>query len=301
MDLCRRLFLTLLAVSLLAVALLAPAHLHAQAPDSAYAIPSAAPTAPAGVSSDQRARTLLDQMVQALGGDAWLNRANMHVEGRGSSFFHGEPNPYVIEFHEDIRFDRPSATPPVVRADRIGFLTDRGMILPGKVVDVVQIMTAGHGYEVTFKGKDELPKEQVDDYYRRQAHSIEDVVRDWIHAPGVMIVYEGANLVDRHMADKVSVLSASNDAVTLELDVATHLPLRRTFQYRDPQFHDFDQESETYDDYHTIQGIATPMTITRYHNGDMSGQRYFTKITYSDAADPSLFNPDAAIPKLKKK
>ena len=285
-----------IAATLLAAALLAPARLHAQASE----IPSAAPPPPAGQTEEQRGRTLLDQMVKALGGDLWLNRTSMQVDGRGSSFFHGAPNAYIIEFHEDVRFARPSATPPIVQADRVGFLTDRGMILPGKKIDVVQIWTAGHGYEITFKGKDELPKEQVDDYFRRQAHSVEEVVRTWINAPGVMIVYEGTGLVDRHMADKVTVLSASNDAVTLSLDAATHLPLRRTFQWRNPQFNDFDEESETYDDYHTIQGLPTAMTITRYHNGDMSGQRYYTKVVYNVALDPVLFNPDAAVPKLKK-
>lgn len=291
----------LLSFAVLAL-FVAPACLHAQAaPDSAYSLPSAAPAEPAGVNADQRGRALLDQMVQALGGIAWLNRVTMQSEGRGTTFFHGQPNPYITEFHEAIRYDRPTATPPATWADRVGFLTDRGMILPGKKIDVVQIMTAGHGYEITYKGKDELPKDQVDDYYRRHDHSVESIVQSWIHAPGVMIVYEGQKLIDRHLADQVSILSATNDAVILYLDGATHLPIRRTFQYRDPQFHDFDEESETYDDYHSIQGINTPMTITRYHNGDMTGQRYLTKVTYNETLDPSFFNPDAVVPKLVKK
>ncbi|HWB32741.1 MAG TPA: hypothetical protein VG714_06185 [Acidobacteriaceae bacterium] len=281
----------------MALTLLAPTILHAQAAD----IPSAAPAQPTGSSSEQRARTLLDQMVQALGGDAWLNRTSEFVEGRGSSFFHGEPNPYIIEFHETVRPAHPHASPPVTAADRIGYLTDRGMILPGKKIDVVQIMIDGHGYEVTYKGKTELPKDQVEDYYRRHDHSVDSIVLNWIHAPGVMIVYEGQKLVDRHLVDQISILSAANDAVTLDLDSATHLPIRRTFQYRNQQFHDFDQESETYDDYHTIQGIATPMTVTRYHNGDMSGQRYLTKVTYNQPIPPDFFSPDAIVPKLKKK
>ena len=288
---------TTLAVVLLALtASLAPARLLAQASE----IPSAAPPVPAGETSEQRGRTLLDQMVQALGGDLWLNRVSIQFDGRGSSFFHGAPNPYIIEYHEAIRLARPSATPPIIEADRVGFLTDRGMILPGKKVDVVQIFTAGHGYEITFKGKTELPKEQVDDYNRRQAHSIEEVVRTWIHAPGVMIVYEGAGTVERHMVDKVTVLTATNDAATLELDATTHLPIRRTFQWHNPQFNDFDEEAETYDDYHTIQGLPTALTITRYHDGDMSSQRFLTKVVYNEALTPDLFNPDAAVPKLKK-
>ncbi len=240
-------------------------------------------------------------MVVALGGEGWINRVSQLYDGRGTSFFHGEPNPYIIDFHETIRYDRPGAIPPAAWADRVGFLTERGMILPGKKIDVVQIMTAHHGYEVTYKGKDELPKDQVDDYFRRHDHSIESVVRDWIHAPGVMIVYEGQKLIDRRLSDQVSVLSATNDAVTLYLDGTTHLPIRRTFQYRDPQFNDLDEESETYDDYHLVQGVNTPMTITRYHNGDMSGQRFLTRVSYNEPLDADVFSPDAIVPKLVKK
>ena len=266
----------------LAVALLAPQLVRAQSSD----LSSAAPPTGAGTSTE-RGQILLDQMIVALGGDVWLKRTSMQSDGRTSSFFHGQPNPYTTDYHELRRFDASGAPD----AERIGFLTDRGMILPGKKIDVVQIWKDGHGYEVTFKGQTELPKEQVEDFYRRRTHSIEEVVHTWIHAPGVMIVAEGTTMVERRLADKITILSANNDAVTFELDAATHLPARRIFQWRNPQFNDIDEEAETYDDYHTIQGIPTPLTVTRYHNNDMTSQRYLAKVVYNVPADPTLFDP----------
>ena len=279
------------ATFLLAAATLlaAPQRLHAQASE----LPSAAPTA-ANQSDTERGRQLIDQMVAALGGEAWLNRATIQIDGRTSSFFHGQPNPYITEYHELRRL----AVNGQPEADRVGFLTERGMILPGKKIDVVQIWTAGNGYEITYKGQTTLPKEQVEDYYRRRAHSIEEVVHTWLKAPGVMVVAEGTVMVERRLADRVTVLAATNDAVTLDLDATTHLPLRRTFRWRNPQFNDYDEESETYDDYHTIQGLPTPLTITRYHNGEMSNQRFLTKVVYNLPLDPSLFDPAVL---LKKK
>jgi hypothetical protein len=271
----------LLVAALLAAPFAAPQLARAQAAD----IPSAATPQAAGT-ADQRGRALIDQMIAALGGDAWRKRTTMQSDGRTSTFFHGEPNPYTTDYHELRRF-APSGS---ADADRIGFLTDRGMILPGKKIDVVQIWTDGHGYEITYKGKAELPKKQVDDYYRQRAHSIEEVVAHWINAPGVMIVAEGSKMVERRLADKVTVLTATNDAVTFDLDSATHLPVRSTFQWRNPEFNDFDEEAETYDDYHTIQGLPTPLTLTRYHNGDMVSQRFLSKVTYNLPADPSLFD-----------
>lgn len=285
-----------LASTFLAATLLAPQLARAQASE----IPSAAPPQSAGT-SEQRGRALLDQMIEALGGIAWLNRSTMVADGRGTSFFHGEPNPYVSEYHEMVRYAQPSATPPIVFAERVGFLTERGMIMPGKKIDVIQLTVDRKGYEVTYKGKTEPPQKLVDEANRRRDHSIDAIVRDWIHAPGVMILAGGSTMVDRHIADQVTVLTAQNDAVTLYLDSTTHLPIRRTFQFRNPEFHDFDEESTTFDDYHTIQGIATAMTITGYHNGEMSSQNFLTKVSYNDPLDPDLFNPDAVAAKLKKK
>jgi hypothetical protein len=285
----------LLALALLLAALLAPTRLHAQASD----IPSAAPPTAAdlGQTSEQRGRALLDQMVAALGGPAWLNRTSMQLEGRTAAFFQGAPDPGVIEYHEIIRFPDPNAKPPLPEAERVGFLTERGMIMPGKKIDVVQIWKEGHGYEVTFKGQTDLPKDQVEEHYRRLAHSLEEVVDTWIKAPGVMVLAEGTGMVGRRIADKVTVLTANNDAVTIELDATTHLPLRRTFQWRNQQFKDFDEDTEEYDDYHTIQGLPTAMTITRSKNGDMVSQRFLTKVTYNVPLTPALFDPATLLPK----
>lgn len=282
---------------LILVSLLAPRSLRAQAAD----IPSAAPPTVAGLTDAQRGKLLIDQMLAALGGDAWLNRTSMQLDGRTSSFYQGAPNPYITEYHQTNRFAAPqsAAAPAQPQAERIGFLTPRGMILPGKVTDVVQIWIDGHGYEITYKGKTELPKEQVEDYYRRRAHSIEEVVYNWIKAPGVMFIAEGTTMVGRRLADKFTVLGANNDAVTFELDATTHLPVRRTFQWRNPQFKDIDEEAEEYDDYHTIQGLPTPLTITRYHNGEMSNQRYITKVVYNAPVNPGLFDPAILLQKKK--
>ena len=112
-----------------------------------------------------------------------------------------------------------------------------------------------------------------------------------------MVVAEGTTMVERRMADKISILSASNDAVTIELDSSTHLPLRRTFQSRNLTFKDYDEDSEQYDDYHTIQGLPTALAITRYHNGDMSSQTFLKSVQYNTTLPPDTFNIDILVKK----
>jgi hypothetical protein len=257
-------------------------------------IPSAGASRPSEQTQEQRGRKLLDQMLEALGGDAWLNRHNMRVYGHAGRFFQGAPNGIVIDFTSIRQFangGRPDA-------QRIGFITDKSMILPGKKIDIVQIWINNSGHEVTFKGNTTLPKDQVEDYYRREDHSIESIYRTWLKAPGVVVLDEGSTMVERRLTERVTILSDNNDAVTVDIDSQTHLPRRRTFVWRNTTFKDKDEDAEEYDDYHTIQGLPTAFTLSRYHNGDLASQIFYTKVEYDVELSPDTFNPDIL---LKKK
>ena len=43
-----------------------------------------------------------------------------------------------------------------------------------------------------------------------------------------------------------------------------------------------------------------PFTITRYHNGDMTNQRFLYHAAYDGALTPDMFNPDQTAAKIKK-
>jgi hypothetical protein len=105
--------------------------------------------------------------------------------------------------------------------------------------------------------------------------------------------------VERRLTERVTILSDNNDAITLDIDIATHLPRRRTFEWRNTTFKDRDEDAEEYDDYHTIQGLPTPFTITRYHNGDMATQTFLTKVEYDVDLPPGTFDPNILLKKKK--
>ncbi len=229
-----------------------------------------------------QARAALDAMVQAVGGQAWLTIKNQMRQGKVAAFFHGQPSGGATEYWEC------HAWPD---QDRIDYSRHR---------DVVQFYLGRAGVEVTFKGKAPLPQEQVDDWLRRRDHSIETVVKTWLNDPKTILIYEGQRLAERHLADQVTLISAGNETVTLQMDVETHLPLRRTFEWRDPVYKDMNTDAEEYDDYHTIDGIQTPFTITRYKNDDMTRQYFLVHAAYNQPLDPDFWSVDAAERRIKK-
>lgn len=273
---------------LLAALLLATTpHLHAQA----SAIPSAQSSP--DTNDPQAGRKLLDKMVAALGGPAWLNRTDYSASGQTGTFYKGSANPYVTQFERYVRL-KPFG-------ERTIIVSKQGVFIPTTKRDVAIIWTADKGYEVTYKGKKELPEKDVKEFFLYQNHSLDTVMLNWLKQPGVLITYEGTELIDRKVADKVSILTASNDGVTLDLDEFTHLPISLTFQWRDPVYKDFNTEVQQYDDYHPIEGVMTPLTLTRLHNGDMTTQVFLKEVHYNVHFPPDLLDPDRPLSKNAKK
>ena len=260
---------------------------------SASEMQSAQPETRPGENEEQHGRRLLDEMLKALGGDAWLNKQTSTIEGQTAAFFRGAPTGSVVRFVQYKRF----ATAAAPEATRVEFLTVRGMIMPGMKKDVVHLWVDRQGYEKTFKGTTALPEKQVTDFYRRQSHSLEEVMRTWVKQPGVMIVYEGSDTRDRRPVDKVSILGANNDAVTIEIEQGTHWPLQRSFEWRNEQFKDHDIDEEVYGDWRMVDGIATPMNMTSYRDGDMASQTFYTKVKFNEVLSPDLFDTDKVLTK----
>jgi hypothetical protein len=151
--------------------------------------------------------------------------------------------------------------------------------------------------EVTYRGMAPLPQEQVDEFLRRRDHSIETVIKTWLKDPNTILIYEGQRLAERHLAEQVTLISVQNEAVTIQMDVQTHLPLRRTFQWRDPVYKDKNTDAEEYDDYHVIDGLPTPFTITRFKDDDMTRQYFLDKAIYNS---PDFWSVEAAARRIKK-
>ena len=221
----------------------------------------------------QKAKQILDDMIRAMGGEAYLTLREISMEGRSYAFYHGRPSGLGVVFW------------------RFWQAPDKDRYELTKQRDIIDLFVGDKGYETTYKGTAALDPKQLSDYLRRREHSLEWVIRKWLQAPGSMILYEGTAIVEQNLADKVTVLTASNDSVTLAIDPRTHLPVRITYSYRDPIDRQFDEEAEIFSNYKVVQGISTPYSTVRMQNGEMSNQRFVNSVSYNNGLDPSMFEP----------
>ncbi len=232
---------------------------------------------------EAKARAALNAMYTALGGERWLRRGDYILKGHTSSFYKNAPTGVgdFLQFHH-------------VLAN--GGFTDR--IELGKKRDVVQLWTATEGIEITYKGRKALPAKDQEDYFRRTHYSLDAIANDWLKQPQLLLIYGGTAIVARREVERVTLFDKDNNSVEVDMELSTHLPLRRIFKFRNGTYKDFDEDLEEYSDFHDISGIPVPYVTTRYFNGDMVAQRFVESQEFKPV-DGALFEPGAPLGKHK--
>ncbi|MBZ5600413.1 MAG: hypothetical protein LAN83_19075 [Acidobacteriia bacterium] len=221
--------------------------------------------------SARKAKALIDQMIQALGGPAYLNIEDISQEGRTYSFHLGVPNSLGVQFWRFYKFP------------------DKDRMELTKKRDVVFVENGDKGFEITYKGAKAQEAKDLADYLRRRGYALDWVLRHWLQEPGVALFYEGPTVAEQKNAEQVTIMNARNQGLTLYIDSDTHLPVKKTFSWRDPTDQQRNVEDEVYDAYRPVQGIMTPFSVTRFYNGDMSNQRFLTTVRYNQGLSDSMF------------
>lgn len=230
-----------------------------------------------------KGRALMEQMVQALGGQKWLGMKNEYNEGRVAGYFQGRPDDsyqLYFDWREPLGPEREELT---------------------KKRNVVELYHGDTCTEVDYKGAHPQVKKICESYQRRRKHSIEYAVRVWLKEPGTIVMDDGQKLVEDRLANQVTLMNEDNDSITIELDGDTHLPLEVRYEWRDPVYHDMDKDVVQFSNYHKVDGIETPYTRTYIHNGEMREQRYLFYARYNVVLPKDGFSVEKTVKRIVKK
>ena len=233
-------------------------------------------TIPIDQKNAQKARAIIDRGIQALGGQAYLNIQDLEQEGRAYSFHHGQPNSLGMLFWHFRKFP------------------DKDRYELTKKRDVIELYVGDKGYEVTFRGVRNLDAKELDPILRRRHFALDVVLRQWLNQPGIALFYEGQTVAAQKQADQVTIMNSRNEAVTLYFDSSSHLPVKKSFAWRDPTDKQRNVEEEVFDNYRPVQNVMTPFDTTRFYNGDMAAQAFLNSVTYNQGIAENLFDPQAA-------
>jgi len=237
--------------------------------------PAASQSSPVDQENANKAKALIQQMIEALGGEDYMNIRDISQEGRTYSLHHGEAEGAGILFWRFYKYP------------------DEERVELTKKRDVIEIFRGNEGFETTYKGTRQQDPKVLNDYIRRRHYALDQVLREWLKEPGIAFFYEGSTVAAQKDTQQVTIMNSRNEGVTLNIDSNTHLPVKKTFSWRDPTDKERNIEDEVYDNYRDVAGIMTPYSVSRLYNGEMSNQRFLHNVEYNKGLADSMFQASA--------
>ena len=222
-----------------------------------------------------RAKQIINQGIEALGGQTYLTIRDRELQGRTYGFHSGRPTDSGLVFWGFFQFP------------------DKERLELTKERDIAELFIGDKGYEITYKGPHPIEKKDLDDYQRRRRFSLDTVLRTWVNDPKVVMLFEGNAIAAQHPTLRVTLINSQNEAVTLYFDTDTHLPVKKSFEWRDPVDRQKNLEEEIYENYRSAAGIMAAYNVTRYFNGDMANQRFLNSVIINQGLDPAMFDPNS--------
>lgn len=234
------------------------------------------PQAPQTTSSpsriDPKAQPLLDGAIRALGGPAFLRFKTLTTRGRI----------YAIED------ETTAGLAPYVSAVEY---PDKRRFSYGKKQPVTLVNNGDRAWELDRYGLTSQRPEQVYRWKISSRYSLENLLRLRVHEPSVLIQPAGVDFVDNVPTRGLDITEPGGTHVRLDLNRQNLLPVRITYRVQNPTTRDWDEFADVYGDYQNIQGIMTPMHLTRYLNGERVSETYRNSARYDEDYPAGYFQP----------
>jgi hypothetical protein len=214
-------------------------------------------------------RRLLDDMIQKMGGQAFLDVNDIHTVGRLYQFKRGDLAG-LDNFSDYIRFPM---------AERTEFGKDKNK--------EITINNGENGWKITPKdkdGKEQVPAE-IQDFKASFKTSFDYVLRFTLSEPQTTIQYIGSEILDFNRADVIEIRDPQKNRITLFIDRTTKLPKKMQVRRADEKI----TREEHYDNWHSFQGILTPLFLGRFSDGAKTMEIRLDSAAYNSSLPDTLF------------
>ncbi len=221
--------------------------------------------------SAAKAKGILKQMIDGLGGQAYLSVHDSDCSGRISQFgLAGDMMGFVL--FRDYRI-----------------LPDKDRIEYGKTALTIDIYSGDTGWTLDRSGVGELPATSVAEFQGQLKTSFNNLIRERLNEPGLFFSYAGADVVDLKESDWVEIADGEQRTFRIAVDQRTHLPVRSIVITRNPDTNEASEELTYYSEWHLQDGVETPFQVSRERDGRRFYQAFYFSCKYNQGLSPDLF------------
>lgn len=237
----------------------------------------------------EHARAVVTDAVQALGGDHFIAMKDRVEEGRSYAFYN-ERLSGLSRAKLYIRY----LTPPEPMVPNFVGLRERRAF--GKKEDVYIVYNEDGGWEITYRGAKPLDQPTIDSYRDTLFHNVFYLLKVRLKEPGMSIDSGGVQLVENRPCDVVDFVDAGNRITRVWFHQSTHLPVKQSWEHRDPKTRERIEEVTVYDKFRDVGGgVMWPMVTRREKNGVRTYEMYADSVTINQDFTDALFTISGAM------
>jgi hypothetical protein len=225
--------------------------------------------------SAAKAKQILAQMLESMGGQAYLYVHESQCSGRLSHFGHNNDLTSYLEFKDYWRY------PDKNRTDY------------GKKGNIIDLFTGDDGWTMDHDGVSEEPSEQVNDFLEQLRKDPQHLLRYRLKEEGMVYRYSGADLIDLKPVEWVELQDRDGRTYRIAVQRENHLMVRFTVITKDSASGELMEEVTSYANYHPIDGVETPLQVARTRNGRRIFQAFYDSCTYNPNLSADFFTKAA--------
>ena len=241
--------------------------------------------------AQERGKRVLNECLQALGGDRFLNMQNREESGRAYSFYREQLSGLSIaKIYTRYESVSDSAHELAVR-ERENF---------GKKEDYGVLFGEKEAFDISFRGARPLPDDRFARYKETTIRDIFYILRMRLHEPGMIFESRGADVLQNAPVEIVDINDADNRTTTVYFHQITKLPVRQVFNRRNAVTKEKDEEITVYSKYRDVgNGVQWPFAIERVRNQEKTFEIFSESVTINKNLPDSLFALPSGIKMLK--
>lgn len=254
----------------------------------------AAPAVFAQSAKEQRGGKIVQEVIQALGGDRFRTMQDRLETGRAYSFYREK----LSGLSQTKIFTRYLTRPEPPQPGYIGVRIRQ--TLGKKDEAAVVFLEDEKGWDITYRGARPISEEEVKRFYESQLRNVFYIFRMRMGEPGMIVEHQGTEVVDNQPADILDITDSDNRVVTVWVHQTTRLPIRQRAFRR--QFGGLDEEVTHFSKYRDVgDSIQWPYAWLRTKNGEKVFELFSHTVEVNQNFTDELFTISSDTKILKKK
>lgn len=245
--------------------------------------------------SAAKAKQVLQQVITALGGQAYLNVHDSECDGRISQFGTVGDAAENTEFRQLWLLPDKNRTEYTTKSQHsfIQMVLGSGGLYLTHGGAIVTVFNGDQGWQLDKAGVSDDSEEMVNDFKEQLKSDMNNMLRVRLKEPGVEARYGGPDLIDMKESEWIEFTDRDHRNLRLGVDKLTHLPLRWVITTRDPETRVGAEVSTKYTQYMTLDGVKAPLSLEITRNDRRVSQTFLSSCKFNSGVDPELFTRTA--------